>query len=816
MHGWRSEASGVGGRLRRRRGLLLAVAATLGLGLGAATTLLAVRVAVLDTPLPYDVDGRLMLVWNRWLDAGYDRLPLSDAEWRDHKRALRSAGLADRASAFVLETATLLGSGEPRSLSVVRAEPDLLEVLGLEAGLKRPDAYPGDEVCVVSHRAWRDVFASDPALVGRRIDLGGISRRVIAVLPESASFPPPITWQGRTTGDGRGADVFLPLETDWKRPRSDRRLMAVVRMTLEAELGETRRELKTSAFRLVESYPKEHPPGLTTWAVSLHGQSLESALPTLRTLTLAVALVLLVACVNVSLLLLARAVERRGEVAIRAALGARRVHWVTSALMESLRLAAAAGLGALATAWVACSVIRRVELPGLPGLARVQLDSGIVLTALALAVLCGMATGLAPTWRAFRGEFSSDLKGARQTAGGSRLRGVQSALVVAELAMAVVLLAVSAVLVQDFLHLLDADPGFRHAGVAHLDLRLDPTRADGDEVARLLESVRGLPEVGQAAAATAPPLSAGLDASAYHVDFGGLIVTSGADLAVVERVTPDYFDVLGIPAQAGDLVLAQALPSNPSETRGAVVSMGLARRVVGRSGMDPTSIVGARLTLDDPRSPEATWLTIRGVSGHVHDGAVAVYLPMPLGEPALERLSILAAGQPGASIPAHSLREAIWAVDPTLPVEIEALSDRVEVALQQPRLAAILLGSFALLVAFLGAVGVHGVLTFQVARRSHEVALRQALGATLRDIRALVLRQAVHWAIWGAGVGLLLSWLIGRTLRSLVPGFQFEVGHLGLLTAAALLVLPLAWMSAWLPSHRAARVDPVRGLRVDG
>lgn len=804
------------GSVRQRFGVSVAAAATLGLALGAATTLMAVRSAVLGSPLPYDEGDRLALVWNRLPEAGYDRLPLSDAEWSDHERELSSAGLVDAAAAFVIDRATLVGVGPPRALSVVRAEPGLLAMLSEGQAAVAQD-FRGGDACVVSHRAWRQLFESDAQLVGSRIEVDGRSVRVVGVLPETVAFPPPITWQGRTTGDGLGADIFLPLAVDTGRPRSDRRLMGLVRRSEVAGVGKISRWLEESALALAETHPREHPPGLSTTSVALREQSVELVRPTLRTLTLAVALVLLVACVNVSLLLLARSVERRGETAIRAALGARRRHLVRDVLAESLGLAAAGGLVSLAVAAGSWWVLRRTTLPGLPGLARVELDVGLALSVLLLVVVCGLATGCAPAWRTLRGELSCDLKASRLSTGPG-LRRLQAGLVVFELALAVMLLAVSAALVKDFVDLARTGAGFRTEGVAHVDLHLGKA-GDRAVLATVMDEIRALPNVESVAASTSPPLSAGLEASAYHVDFGGFIVSSGPDLVTIHRVTPDYFRVLDLPIQGGD-----------PPPGGVVVSSDLARRVVGGS----EAVVGARLTFDDPRSAEAVWHPIHGVVGARGDRSTvrkgvgaAVYLPIA-GAALPERVSLLVAGpartggnlegepESAADLPLGPLREAIWRSAPTVPVNIERLESRVEAARQQPRLAAGLLASFAALASLLAALGVHGVLAFQVARRVREMALRQALGATLHDVRRLILRQALRWAALGSGVGLLLSWLIGRLLRSLLPGFDYGVAHLGWVLLAALLVLPLAQLAARLPSGRAVAVDPVVGLRVDG
>ena len=788
---------------------MVAVAATLGLGSGAAATIFAVRSAVLGAPLAYDPDDRLVLVWNRLSEAGYGRLPLSDAEWLDHRRALLRSGVAERAAAFLLDGVTLLGAGQPRALTVVRAEPELLGMLTVDWSVH---GFEGDRVCVVSHRAWLEYFGSNPDLVGDSIDIDGSRHEVLGILPPEAAFPPPITWQARTTGDGLGADIFLPLSAEHKRPRGDRRLMAVARLNEKSHLGIAKRKLEESALKLAESYPREHPPGLSTTTVSLRQQSVELARPILRTLTLAVGLLLVVSCVNVSLLLLARSVERRGEVAIRAALGARRRHLVTAALAESFGLAASGGLVALVSAAWACAVIRRWELPGLPSLADVRLDAGVAWSCLALAGFCGIVTGLAPAWRIFRGELSRDLKAARTSAGAGRLGLTQASLVVVELAMAVMLLAISSVLVKDFVDLSKTDPGFRTAGISLLDVRLGSS-AEDDVLDRLLVALQDLPEADQAAAAMSPPLSAGLEASAFHLDLGGTIVSSGSELAVIHRVTSDYLRVLEIPITAG--------ADRPGD--GVIVSADLARRMA----TDPQAVIGARLTLEDPRDPDATWFPIRGLAGgpasvRARDSAAAdagartdIYLA--LGESAEpDRISLLVSGRAAVPLPARELREAIWRVDPSLPVSAEDLSSRLDDARSQPRVAATLLVSFAGLASFLATVGVHGVLAFQVARRGREVALRQALGATLSDIRQQVVGQSIRWAALGAGAGLLLSWICGRLLRSLLPGFRFDTSHLAPLLLAAVLVLPLAWLAAWLPARRAAQVDLVAGLRADG
>ncbi|MCG8458772.1 MAG: ABC transporter permease, partial [Holophagales bacterium] len=644
--------------LRRQAGPAAVAVVTLGLGLGAVVTLTGVRAALLDRPSPFPDGHRLVLLWGSLPAAGYDRLPLSDADLEDYRRSDALGSMA----AFTVESSILAGAGAPREVSVARVEPDLFRVLGASFALGDCEHFPiagraesgafsecgwaAADAAVISHRLWIAAFRGDPGVLGRPVELDGRRLRVAGVLAAESAFPPPISWQGRTVGDGRGAEIFVPLAVDPSRPRSDRHLLAVARLREDLSLGATNRWLADAALRLAETHPRSNPPELSAFALPLHTQAIEILRGPLRLLGLAGGLLLLVACTNVAQLTLARSVARSDELALRAALGADSRRLSAQLTSEGLALALlGGGLGTLA-AWGATRAIARLELPGVPYLADVGIDAGILLSALGASVVSAVLFALLPAIYVASGDLSASLKCAGRATAGSGIRRLQSALVISELALAVALLAAAALLAQDFWQLASTDPGFRTRGLYEARLRCaaDPPGANGFDppiLHDLLGRLEADPGVESAALATSLPLTSGLDGSRFTVEGREGESAGRLDLAVVRRVSARYFETLGIP-----LVEGRAL--GDGEPASAVV----VSRLLARRYWPARSALGRRLTFDDPRSPDARWLEVAGVASDVAEGdlrrsdGTVVYLPLLPSETSPYRPSAASLGEP--------------------------------------------------------------------------------------------------------------------------------------------------------------------------
>ena len=785
--------------LRRSPGFALAAVATLAIGIGANTAVFSLVSGVLLNPLPFESPDRLTMIWGHHRTIGRETASLPD--FLDWKR--QSTSFTDMA-ALAGTRYNLSDEQEPVVVRGARATASLFPVLGMAPTLGRAFA-PEDEragaarVVVLGQGFWQRHFGGDPTVVGRTLVLSGVPHTVVGVAPASFRLQ-------------QEMEVLTPLVTDSAPPRRADFLTVIGRLRAGVSLSSAQTELSTVARRLEGEYPATN----TGWGVELvglHEQLVGEARPALLLFTGAVALVLLIACANVANLMLARVTAREREVTIRAALGASRPRIAREILTESIVLSLRSGaVGILLALW-ALAALRSLSAQAIPRLQEVGLDLPVLGFTFALSLGTGVLFGLAPAWRALSRDLQSGLKeGGRGTSGGVGVRTTRGALVLAEVALAFVLLIGATLLLRSFERLQAVEPGFNSDGVFTARVALPRVKypeaaKQGAFAERLLEAVSAIPGVRFAALSSDPPLGGSPPFWSFEIAGRARTAPGVVQDAMVFMTSPDYFETAEIPLVSGSLYGAEHRADAPQV---GLVSQALAQRYW--PGQDA---VGQRVTLGDP-ADSSSWMTIIGVVGDVRNQELGrptyPQLYLPLAQSPAASLVVLArtSGDPLALTPA--VKRVLAELDPDLPLsDVTTLDRRVADTLVGPRVNAGLLSVFAGVALLLAAVGIYGVIAFGVVQRTRELGIRMALGAGTNRLLGLVVRQGMRPVFAGLGLGLFAALLGARLLRSML----FGVGPADPVTflVVTAFLLAVALLASYLPARRAARSDPMIALR---
>jgi putative ABC transport system permease protein len=792
--------------LRKAPGFSVPALAALALGIGAATAIFSVLDAALIRPLPFRDPGRLVVIWERNVAQKQDNIfPAAGnfLAWRAEARAFES--LAAIHDVHINLTGGPNGHIEPEELAAERVSAELFPLLGVNPVLGRSflpeEDRPGRTNCaLLSYRLWQRRFGGDPSIPGKALRLRGESYTVTGVLPPGFSVLEP------------GVDIWIPLGLDPNDARTARgRFFSVIaRLKPGAGIDRARAELNALGDRL----EREHPDFDRGWrpaAVALRDEVQGELRRPLAVLAAAVGLLLLIACVNVANLLLARGAARRKEIAIRAALGASRGRLAAQLLAESVLLALAGGLLGLAVARAGIFLLARLAPAGMSRLLEAHLDGRALLFALCASAATGILFGMAPaiqvSGESVNAALSEGGRGGTIGRSGRRLRG---GLVISEVALAVVVLIGAGLLMRSFVRLRAADPGFRAAGVLTFRMPLaggrnaaPPRRAAF--VREVIEGIAALPGVQAAGATNQIPLAGiGLMADSFAVAGRPLPPPGERPMALVRSVTPEYFRTMGIPLAAGRGFADSDTPEAPPVV---IVNRTLARRFF------PGGAVNARLLIGGTEVREAEIVGVAGDARAEHiEGAdwPAIYTPWaqsPIGVPVV---AVQTAG-PAAAL-ATAVEHVVHGLDREQPVaDVRPMEDLVDQAVAPARFHAVLLGIFAEIAFLLAAVGIYGVISYDVNERTHEIGIRVALGAGRGDVLRLVLGQGARLAAGGIGTGLAAAFGLTRLMASMLYGVKpADAWTFG---AMALLLGAVALAASWLPSRRAMGLDPVAALR---
>jgi putative ABC transport system permease protein len=777
----------------------------LGIG-GTATMFTAVNAAYLRA-LPYPAADRLVSLWQTYETRR--QVPVSMLNVLDWQTQARSfAHLA----AYNAGTVNVTSGAEPARSRAGFVTRDFFAALGVEPRLGRgftaeETVKGGARSVVISDRLWRRVFRGDPAAVGKPLGIEGVPIDVVGVMPQGFQFPP-------------GADLWMPLPTDDGSTRSAHNYRVVARMKPGVSLERARSDMETVAARLAQAYPEANDKyGVSV--VPLRNDLLGRTGPVLLLLLGAVSFVLLIACANVTNLLFARSIARQAETTLRLALGATRTELVRPFLAESMLLALAGGLLGLGLAAAGSKLLAGLAPASVLDPKALHADGAVISFTFVVALAAGLLCCLAPALRSSRTDLRSSLSAGGRLLGGGGSRGM-NALIVAEVAVAFVLLAGAGLLIRSARHLESVDPGFAPHNVALLGFTMggltgSPFNDEGWRsrfYSRLLDRVAVLPGVVAAGVVSQPPLSGGSYNGTLELADRPGEAPGRTEEAHYRLIGGSYFAALGIPVRQGRSFGREDRAGAPLT---AIVNERLARRIAPDG-----NVLGREVRIPGMDGVEG-WATVVGMVGDVRHYGLGrepvpeIYFPFEQRPGRTDEMAMVVHAQSGPAATAARVREEVRALDPGLPVELGTMSRLLDADLSPARFRAGLLGAFAAMALVLAAVGIFGVVSYAVGRRQREVAIRMALGADRQTVQSLVVRGGMKPVLLGIGIGFVLSLILMRVLAGLLSGLLFEVGIKDPVAfGVTLAVLGAAALAAnYLPARRATRVDPMEVLRAE-
>ncbi len=766
----------------------------LALGIGANTAMFSVVYNVLLRPLDHPHPEQLVFIQENNLRSGglSPTAPATYADWRDQQTVFQSIAAAE------VWGATLSGDGRPEELAGLRVSPSLLSVLQAAPLLGRGFAEADQRVVLIGYSLWQRRFAGDASIVGRDLTLNGAPYRVIGVMPRGFRFPP--FWAEK-------AELWVPLvfTPAQQQSRGGRSLRVFARLKDGVTLDRAAAQMSTIANRIAEAYPDSNK-GRGARVMPLAERVVGEVRGALLVLLGAVAFLLLIACANVANLMLGRAVGRRREIAVRLAVGARRWHLVRQLIVESLVLSFAGGaLGVLLAWWsihpLSASITEASRFV-LPRYQEIGLGAAVLAFTFVVSAATGVLFALVPALQASRQDMQASLKPSRTPA-----RGL---LIVGEIAVSVVLLSGAGLMIRSFLRLGAINAGFDPANV--LTLRVVLTGSPHAPAGRrtlfyeqALDRVRSVPGVVSASGINHIPLAGDLWTLSFAVDGRPLPPPNERPGAAFRVVFPDYFRTMRIPLRGRDFTRWD----DAAAPRVTVINQTMAHRYW--PGEDP---IGKRILFagDQP-------FTIIGIAADVeqHDWGTPpdnefYFSQAQNPEDIQSYLTIVARTQGNPLALAEAIRASVWTLDRDLPInDVWSMRQVVDRAVWQPRFSTTLLGGFAALALILASIGIYGVISFEVTRRTREIGIRMALGARPGDVMRSVLGEGARLAAAGTVMGTAGALLLTRYLQNLLYGISAtDPVALG---AAALGLGLVALGAVWLPARRATRVDPSVALR---
>ncbi|MGB2714963.1 MAG: ABC transporter permease [Vicinamibacterales bacterium] len=795
---------------------LLAIAA-LTLGIGANTAIFTIVHGVLLKPLPYGDPDRLAMLWSTNALEHRDRDTVAPRDFIDFRSA--SAFSALHATYGFLVPATLTTAAGAEQVVVTAVTPGTFEMLGRAPLLGR--TFTDQELStavIVSHGFWQSRLGADPDVIGRTVNIQYQPRTVVGVMPPDFVYPYRTMLGPSGFTRAFHVDAWLPLafvQEDVRTTgvatltRSARFLAVVGRLKQEVTIDQARAEVTGIARHLAESYPDSNSVVGAT-VVSVHEQTVGSIRSALWLLVGGVGFVLLMACVNLANLLLARSAVRQREMAIRSALGAGRGRLVRQTLVETVMLCLAGGAVALVLMQMGMNGLLALAPPELPRIDEISPGAAVVLFTFGLALLTGTLVGLVPAFAASRPEVQSSLKdSSRSATGGRSQRRLRAALVVTEVGLAVVLTIGAGLLLRSFVSVLTVDPGFRPDHLLTLQITVPPRYQTPDHrrafYADLLGRLERLPGVAAVGGTTRLPLGS-TNVSTKLVVEGRSVPTAELPEVEFRRAIHNYFPAMGIRVLRGR---SFDLNDGPAALPVAVVNEALVRRVFGNE--DP---IGQRVQFGTNGGP---WVTIVGVIGDLrHAGletppAPEVYVHYLQNPPVNPFIVLRATIEPSTLIP--TVREALRAVDKDIAAyDVRPMTQVRSESVSQRRFILLLVSAFGVLALVMAAVGVFGVMELVVSERRPEFGIRLALGAQPADVLRAVVFEGVALAVVGVVIGLAISLLLRPWLAAQLFGIHASdpVTFVGV----SMLLIAVAVIASYLPARRTMKIDPVESLRL--
>ncbi len=793
--------------LLKSPGFTAVVVATLALGIGATTAIFSIVNTSLLRPLPYSEAEEIMIFWETHPTFGAMSVSYPNyLDWRAQSQAVENLGVYRR------DLFNLTGSGEPEQVRTTMVSDNLFGVLGIAPLLGRgftaeEDRPGGAAVAVLGHGYWQRRFAGDPAVIGRTLTLNDDAYEIVGVMPPSLRHP-------------TRSDVFVPIGRfsdypSWQSRGNHPGIYGFARLAPGVTLQEAQAEIDTISRALGEQYPDTNKGNgveyqlLGEWAV-------RDVRPALYLLSGAVLLVLLIACVNIANLLLARTVVREREFAVRRAVGAGRARVIRQVLTESVLLALlGGGLGVL-VAQLCIEGVRTLFGGGLPRVDEVGIDGGVLAFTAGLAVLTGVVFGLLPALQGAHGSLAGRLHAGARGGEGRDKRRTQNGLVVAEIALAIMLLVGASLLLRSFVTVLGVDPGFEPDGVVTAEVRL-PAERFADERLRLqfwealVPEIKSLPGISDAGLTNNLPFVGGNQTS-FTVAGRPEPPPNDRPFAEYAQVSPSYFSTLGMRLKRGRLLDARDRPDAPATM--VIDEAFAAIHWPGAEAIGERVRVGGSHQQDGEEDPG---VTVVGVVETVRHNGLDEEPPrpqmyFPVAQSAPHSMTLVMKSPLPQTTLTEAIRRAVLSVNPDQPVsDIRTYQQIIDESLTERRLVMTLLGLFAGAAVLLALIGIYGVVSYGVTRRTQEFGVRLAMGARARNILLLVLRQVASIALIGVAIGSAGALALGGYLQSQL----FGVSARDPLTFALVpvMVIAFALLACLLPARRAAHIDPMVALR---
>jgi predicted permease len=810
----RQDLTGAVRGLIKSPGFAAASLITLALGIGATSAIFSVVKAVLITPLPYAAPERTVQLFTRW--TAFEKTWLADQEVIEFREMAKTVTAI---ASWNSGQQNLTGDGDPVRVGVGFVTANLFEVLGARPLLGRvitaeEDVPNGPQVAVLGHPLWQARYGGDPNVIGRRLIINDVPVEVIGVMPEGFRLPTDFNDEA-----AEPTQLWRPMRWDLTRLSRNHGYYGVATLAPGQSAATVTEELRAICRRLTEQGKYHAAMQFSAFAVPLDEEIRGGVRPAMWLLTGAVGFLLLIACANVANLLLVRGDARLREMAVRTAIGAAPDRLVRQLLTESVVLAVLGALLGLALASIGLRVLMAVDPNSLPPLAPVRLDWTVIAFTLFLGVGTTIIFGLVPALRTLHVNLVDSLReGGQATVGGHRQR-LRSALVVAEVSLAVVLVIGAGLMVRSLGALGRIDLGFKADGVLTMRVSLPAARYDTPEKVvdffrQLNAKVRALPGVQAAGFVRVLPLATTI--GDFGLDVEGFEERPGTNAKGDWQIATDgSFEAMGSRLLRGRWFTAADTPATQPVT---VINETMARTY----WKNPDDAVGGRIRVGNMKNP---WVTVIGmVADERHNGVTGLvkekfYVPHTQWHVAtggnLIRggfLVVRTGGDPMAL--AGAVRSEVRSLDPSIPVaNIRPMTDVVATSLATPRLTGFLMGTFAAIALTLAAVGIYGVLSYLVARRTHEIGIRLAVGADRSQVLALVLRQGLTLALTGIVIGVTAAFLLTRLMQSLL--YQVRPGDPITFATVSVVLVIVSLLASALPAYRAMRVSPLVALRTE-
>ena len=805
-------------QLLKQPGFTFIAVLTLALAIGATTAVLSLVNALLVRPLPYRQPQQLVLLLQHFKSQNLERIPVSPPEFLDYETRAHSF---EKLGAFGFTNFNLAGEDKSERISGTTVTAGVLPLLGvspIKGRFFEPEecTLGRDDVVIISARLWQHRFNSDPQIIGTKLLLNGKSFTVVGVMPASFNFPLQLFNLGNGGQFGGRAEIWQPLafSDEQMKARYSRSFAVVGRLAPRTSVAQAQAEIETINAQMRREHPNNYMQNNSFGGdvLPLHDLAVGGMRPALLILLGAVFLVLLIACANLTTMLLARAAAREREMAVRVALGAGPLRLLKQVLTESVLLALIGGVGGVLLALWGVELLKPIGAQTVPRLREVNVDLGVLGMTLAIAVGTGIIFGLAPGLASGRSELTEALKeGGRSSTAGTRRNRLRNGLVIAEVALALVLLSGAGLLMKSFVRLQSVDPGFNPRNALTFEISLPKMQYPDDPLIvrfnrEAQRRIAAVPGVQAAGFSTILPLAGTNADSSFAIKGQPANDRNPSPDEEKRQVSPDYFRALEIP-----LIKGRFFTDADNADAPLVI---IVNQVFAKKFWPKGDALGKRIVMGG-MSDNPKWITIVGIVGDIRhfgldvDPKPEMYVPFGQ-ESYFTTVYVVRSNQdPRSVLPA--IRRELQAIDTAVPLaNVRTFENVIADSVAPRRLSVVLLGVFAGVAVLLASVGIYGVMSFLVVQQRQEIGVRMALGAQRSDVLKLILGRSLMLVSIGSVIGLIVALMSAHMLRTLLYSVSaFDMPTFALVT---ILLGAVALLASYLPAMRATRADPIIAL----